>query len=425
MRASWFLTICASVMIATAPGCSGGRGAERPELSNRWLTRSLEHQRLGEFADAQDAMKRALTASDESDTELRIAAAKLALGRLEFAPAIEHLQGIEGSEAHALRGRAYWYNGDLDRAADELEALLANPEIVDDWAKAVAKLCRSGAGRQPFTTTGSIVAAIDMPRVHPVVPYGVVPVEIDGESHLALVATGVGELSIDKSARAEPSWVSLRFGGRFEVRDVPALPQDFSTISKQLGAPIRALIGIHLLRRLNATIDFRGHQFVVRSFSPPTPPNAAQLGAFYIRGGGLMLASQLGTTDPTRTSLLVDSALAFPLALTDRGLTRAGLTEAALKPIAEDTSGKMKEATVPVVRLAGVEIGKVPAVVGAGTADVERSLHAEIDGLLGAGMFAQFRATFADGGRTVFMEDATAFVGEPAPVTAAPQAGTP
>ena len=50
------------------------------------------------------------------------------------------LRGLESSEARAVRGRALWYKGDLPRAADELGALLQDPEVKDPWAVEIVKL---------------------------------------------------------------------------------------------------------------------------------------------------------------------------------------------------------------------------------------------------------------------------------------------
>src|SRR5690606_19725670 len=98
----------------------------------------------------------------------------------------------------------------------------------DPWARDVAKLARRGHGRHPFSIDG-VVAAVEMPGGGG--PALVVPCELDGERILALVATNFGEMMIDSSTRKEPAWVNLRFGERFEVKDVPALTHDLSGIS--------------------------------------------------------------------------------------------------------------------------------------------------------------------------------------------------
>src|SRR4029453_80444 len=107
--------------------------------------------------------------------------------------------------------------------------------------------------------------------------------ELDGENILALVATNFGELMIDSASRKEPAWVNLRFDRRVEVKDVPALTHDLSNVSRQLGAPIKALLGINVLRHMHVTFDRRGSQFVVRKSEPPPPPEASKIPIFYDR----------------------------------------------------------------------------------------------------------------------------------------------
>ena len=40
--------------------------------------------------------------------------------------------------------------------------------------------------------------------------------------------------------------------------------QDLSGISRQMNVPIKALLGVNLLRHLNVTFDYMGGQFIVR-----------------------------------------------------------------------------------------------------------------------------------------------------------------
>src|SRR6185503_11945215 len=125
-----------------------------------------------------------------------------------------------------LRGRAFWYAGRIDEAADELDKLVADPEVRDPWAVEIAKLARRGAGRTPFELSGGLLAVSDMPRVGTAAL--IVPVEVGGEPTLGLIATGTAEAVIDSSKGAEPQWISLRFGERITVRNVPALAKDLS-----------------------------------------------------------------------------------------------------------------------------------------------------------------------------------------------------
>src|SRR5262249_22575860 len=233
----------------------------RPADAEKWFRRAQTNFAEGDFEEAHDSAQKALTMVPE-DVEVKTLAGQVALASLDYAETLRLLKGVRTSEAAGLRGRALWYKGDLDAAADELEAMLNDPDVKDDWAKSTAKLARRGQGRTPFGISGSLLAVVEMVHVSPIAPYFVVPLEIDGEAALAMPATGSAEVVLDSATRAEPSWVQLRFAQRLEVHDVPALAQDLSGVSKELGAPIKALIGVNLLRHLNATIDYEGHQFV-------------------------------------------------------------------------------------------------------------------------------------------------------------------
>ncbi|WP_437946000.1 hypothetical protein WME98_34845 [Sorangium sp. So ce296] len=414
--------------------CSTMVGPEsaRPPAAEKWLARARQEFQSADVDNARDAVAKALTIVP-TDTEARLLAGRIALARLDYAEALRLLKGVAGSEAAGIRGRALWYKGDLDAAADELEAMLDDPEVVDDWAKSIAKLARRGAGRAPFTLSGGLLAAIEMPHVNPAAPFFVVELEIDGESALAMVSTGTGEVVLDSSTRKEPSWVSLRFGRRLEVNDVPALTQDLSGISKQIGAPVKALLGVNLIRHLNATIDYAGRQFVVRSFSPPAPPDATRVDVAFIKGGGMVLRSSLGPDKTVQGPMLIDTSMTFPIALDKEGWKKAGFEADGLKRVEQDPEQKLKQGVVPMLRLGALEIPKVPGVYGAPLQAVEKQLQLDLDGVIGAGLLAYFRVTFADGGRLMWIEDDTAVNkvlqgGEPAPanegqVPAAPADG--
>jgi hypothetical protein len=417
------LALCA----LAAAGCPSVNApdASRPDAAEKWFRRALQDYETCEVDEARDSVGKAL-AIVPGDPDVRLLAARIALARLDFDETLRLLKEVRSSEAAGLRGRALWYKGDLEAAADELEAMLNDPDVKDDWAKAIAKLARRGAGRVPFALSGGMLAAVEMPHVNPAVPFFVVPLEIDGESGLALVSTGNAEVVLDSATRPEPSWVSLRFGERFEVHDVPALAQDLSGISKELGAPIRALLGVNLLRHMNVTLDYFGRQFVARSFGPPPPPSATRVELCYARGGGMVLRSGFDGEKGPKAALLVDTAMEFPIALDQAGWKKAGVDVATLKPVPQ--APQLKEGVVGVLRLGAFDVPKVPGVFGAPVEGVEKLLAMDLDGVVGAGLLAQFRMTFGDGGRLVWLEDNSAITRmlqqQPAPeVPAPPPAG--
>jgi hypothetical protein len=271
--------------------------------------------------------------------------------------------------------------------------------------------------------------------VSPVAPYFVVPVEIDGESALAMIATGSGEVVVDSATRPEPSWVSLRFD-RLEVRDVPALPQDLSGISKEIGAPIKAMLGVNLLRHLNATFDFSGHQFVARSFVPPPPPRATRLDLHYARGGGMIVRSTFGAGEEgPKGALMVDTHRPFAVALDEAGWKKAGVDLTKLRVIPGDPEQKLREGTIPLMKLGAFDLKNRSGLYGVNLGDLEKATAIDLDGIIGSGLLYLYRCTYADGGRILWIEDDTEEMAailsssrppSPAPApapTAAPSAG--
>lgn len=398
------LVIAAAALLA---GCSGGVASPdngRPADAEKWFRRAQTDFTQADFAEAHDSVAKATQLVPE-DVEVKALAAKIALASLDYAEVLRLLKGVHTSEAAGLRGRALWYKGELEAAADELDAMLNDPEVKDDWAKSISKLARRGAGRTPFVLSGGMLAALEMVHVSPVAPYFIIPIEIDGESALAMLATGSAEVVLDSATRPEPSWVSLRLGERLEVHDVPALAQDLSGVSKEVGAPIKALLGVNLLRHLNSTIDYEGRQFVARSYAPPPPPSATRLNLHYVRGGGMVVRGTMGGEKGPSTALLVDTSRPFPLALDDAGWKKAGTTVDQLKLVAGDPENKLREGTVPLLRLGAFDIPRVLGISGVPVSELEKVMGVDLDGVMGSGLLYQFRCTFGDDGRVLWIED--------------------
>jgi hypothetical protein len=421
------LRLCLTAVLGLATACAPTLvGSEWPPLAKKWFDRAEASYHQVDFDDAALAIDNALRVEPHRE-EIRLLAARVALAGLDYDRAIRTLEGLESTDARAIRGRALWYSGQVDRAADELEQLVADPEVRDPWATDVARLARRGAGRKPFQLSGGIIAVSEMPLVGS--SSFVVPLELDGEPVLGLVATGTAEVVLDSGSGRQASWVSLRFGDRIDVKDVPALTKDLTGISRQLNAPIRVLLGVNLLRHLRPTVDFEGSQFIVRAYDPPPPPRATTLHLNYIRGGGMVFRTVLGADDRTTGSLLVDTAMQFPVALDDGGWKKAGITVDSLKPVPD--GGKLKQGLLPRMILGAFDVPKVPGIYGAPLDEFERGLGVDLDGLVGSGLLAAFRVTLADGGRTLWLEDnvlppdaAPAPPGAPAQPRTAPPVGS-
>lgn len=383
----------------------GGCGAfgdpnapDRTPAAEKWFQRAQSSYKAGDIEDAEQAAESALGAAPH-DREVRVLAGKIALARLDYRRAIHVTKGLEGSEALGISGRAKWYAGDLDGAADDLEQLVRDPEVRDPWARDIARLARRGQGRHPFEVEGGLLAAVEMP---PAGAAHVVPCELNGERILALVATAAGDLIVDSNTRREPAWVSLRFGENFEVKDVPALTQDLSQASRVLGAPIKALIGVNVLRHLHATFDRRGSQFVVRRSEPPAPPHAGRIDLSYVRGGGMLMRARVSPAANGQATFLVDSTQPYLMALEPSGWERSGVSESALKP--EPSQPDVMVGVLPAVQVGGFDLPGIPALKGVDPVAKQAKIDVDVDGVMGAGLLAAFRVTFVDDGRSVWLE---------------------
>jgi hypothetical protein len=398
------LTVVAGALIGWL-GCTPAKtpgGATRNPLAQKWLDRTKASYAGADLDDASDAARSALQAAP-NDVDIKTWAGRVALARLDYAETMRLLKGVETTDARGLRGRAEWYSGDIEKAADELEAMLQDPDVRDGWAKAIAGLARRGVGRKPFTLNGGLLSVSEMPRL-PNSTSLLVPVEIDGDPGLAMVATGTAEVTLDSAHRKEPTWVSLRFGGRIEVKDVPAMVQDLSGVSRQMNVPVKALLGVNLLRHLNVTFDYIGGQFIVRTFPPPIPPSATRVPLAYVKGGGMILRSALsGDKAAPPAALLLDTSMSYPLALDQDGWKKAGTPLASLVALPQDS--KLKQGIVPLLRLGAYDIPEIPALYGTPIAEVEKGIDVDLDGIVGSGLLAAFRVTLTDGGRAMWLED--------------------
>ena len=389
--------VLAALVLASVACSPGANAPTRPPLAEKWLARAKTSYQAADFEDARSSADEELKIVPH-DEEGRLLAARVALTRLDFAAALKYAEGINTSEAAGVRGRAHWYAGDVEQAADELDAMLHDPAVKDPWAKDVARLARKGTGKHPFHMEGGVVAPIDMPPAGAAL---VVPCELEGEHVFAMIATASAEVVVDSTSSTEPRWVSLGFG-RIEVDDVPALTQDLSSISRTVNAPIKVLLGVNLLRHIHATFDRRGDQFVVRMEEPPSPPEASRVPLYYLRGGGLMMPGQLSTKEEGKGAFFVDSTLPYYLALDDRGFSRAGVDLATLEPAPGLPSGKV--ARLPSFRLGGIDLPGMPALKLGAISDLAPTIDVTLGGIFGASLLEPFRFTFADGGKFAWLE---------------------
>src|SRR5262245_61025972 len=133
MRGPSPLFAAAAVLFGAAVACGpAGLHAEWPPLAKKWFDRAQSSFHQADFEDAVLAVDNALRV-DPHREEIRLLAARVALAELDYDRAVRELEGVSSSEARSIRGRAFWYGGQVERAADELEQLAADPEVRDPW----------------------------------------------------------------------------------------------------------------------------------------------------------------------------------------------------------------------------------------------------------------------------------------------------
>jgi hypothetical protein len=100
---------------------------------------------------------------------------------------------------------------------------------------------------------------------------------------------------------------------------------------------------------------------------------------------------------------LIDTSLVYPLALSTQGWSKAGVNQSSLKLITGSTT--LKQGVLPTLRLGAFPIPQVPGVAGVPMTQLA-GLEMNVDGVLGAGLLANFRVTLVDRGRTMWLEAA-------------------
>ena len=94
---------------------------------------------------------------------------------------------------------------------------------------------------------------------------------------------------------------------------------------------------------------------------------------------------------------------AVPLALTDAGWKKAGVDLKVLRPVPDGLPASAP-ASVPMFRLGGFDLAKMPGLAGIDLSDLQASVDFDLEGVVGADLLGFFRVTFADEGRFMWIE---------------------
>jgi hypothetical protein len=138
----------------------------------------------------------------------------------------------------------------------------------------------------------------------------------------------------------------------------------------------------------------------------------------------MLLRATVTSQDEGALPLLVDSSRPFPLLLQDSAWKKAGIDLRTLVSIPDEPN--IKRGMVPVFRVGGFDLAKMPAIEGADLGQVTSGLDIDLAGVVGADLLAFFRLTFADEGRFMWIEPDPTLVGpEPPAKPAAPAAPAP
>jgi hypothetical protein len=116
----------------------------------------------------------------------------------------------------------------------------------------------------------------------------------------------------------------------------------------------------------------------------------------------MMLRATVAQRGDDQVPLLVDSSRPFPLLLQDGAWSKAGVDVHTLLPMPDDPG--IKRGVVPVFRVGGFDLAKMPAIEGVDMAELTSGLDVDLGGIVGADLLSFFRITFADDGRFMWLE---------------------
>ena len=409
------LVVFAALGLPYLPGCPdpespNGNKAKGPkgEKAAQWEKRATEELAALDLDEANDSVQKAAAAAP-GDTPIALLGARIALARLDWKGAVKALEGVEGSQAAALRARAFWYGDDLPHASEELSRALEDPTFKDPWAKPVRELAGTqGSGRKPFTLKEGSARVLEVRMPRDLGTLLLLPVEIDGQATVALIDTGVPEVVLDSKGRSSPGWVTMKFasadGARaMEVRDVPAFVQDLSPFTKGQTLPVGAVLGMNFLRRLHLTFDRLADQAVLRREEPPPPPQMTKVPAGYYNGGGMLVRATIRKEFELTSGLWVNSGVEYPLSFPEATWKKIGVDTKTLTTLEGRAVARLLN-----VRLGGLDLGPADALSGVPLDEpLARFAGVDVMGEVGMGFLAAMRVTLAEGGRALWLETDT------------------
>jgi hypothetical protein len=116
----------------------------------------------------------------------------------------------------------------------------------------------------------------------------------------------------------------------------------------------------------------------------------------------MLMRATVTPRDDNPIALFVDSSRPFPLFLQDGAWKKAGIDVSSLAAVPDVPN--VKQGTVPVFRVGGFDLAKMPAIAGADLGELANVLDIDLGGVVGADLLAFFRVTFEDEGRFIWIE---------------------
>jgi hypothetical protein len=139
----------------------------------------------------------------------------------------------------------------------------------------------------------------------------------------------------------------------------------------------------------------------------------------YIKGGGMVLRSRFGTdAKAPAATFLVDTGVLFPVAVSDNGWKKAGVDPSTFEAVQGEPT--LKQGRLPHLTIGSFDLPRVPAMSGLPLDELEQSGGIQLDGVIGAALMAEFRASLVDDGRTLWLEEMPMPEPPPEPVSSAP-----
>jgi len=382
------LSACGATHPPSAVGSVSPGATSAPSgLGAEWITKGEAAYRAGNVDRASGAFERALRLAPD-DERAKVGMALVEMARTDFPAAAHRTEGLGGDGA-AIHLQAAWLAGDLAKARAAAKALPSVRGLNALIAALAAEESRHPYARGDGAPIGSMPLASDA-------PLPVVEVRIDGRPARLLVDTGAIETILDRSfaGAGDTKWISELALGSFVLKDVPAFVRDLSPLARSLQTELDGIVGVEVLRRTHATLDYVEGWLVVHA-DPAAPERGATDVPFHVfRGRYLSMPVAIEGHEPA--PFLVASGGTFAVALSDDALRASGRDPASLR---READGLARYA-ISRLTIGTLTVSEIPAVHGVFPRSASDDAGVDFAGVVSQQLLAGFKVTI-DAGRRV------------------------